>query len=164
MHDGYIFTIGIAGSAGGAAAACLDLMLAALPPVKRAAYLGAVFTHDGLPSLSDPLTAPIWADIADAEVLLIATPLPGGRLPARLHALTLQHVFVPRPRFAALVTFGAGDAYALEQWLHAIPVTLCGQLHLPEQESLSTAHISAIRELARSAYYNARELLPHALQ
>jgi hypothetical protein len=130
MHDGYIFTLGIAGSAGGPTAHCLDVMLAALPPVKRAAYLGDVLTSPGLPSLDDPLTAPILADVADAEVLLIVTPFLGGRLPPRLAALMRTTPPADRRRFAALVTLGAGDAAPLRMWLNTANARICAELPL----------------------------------
>jgi hypothetical protein len=130
MHDGYIFTLGIAGSAGGPTAHCLDVMLAALPPVKRAAYLGDVLTSPGLPSLDDPLTAPILADVADAEVLLIVTPFLGGRLPPRLAALMRTTPPADRRRFAALVTLGAGDAAPLRMWINTANARICAELAL----------------------------------
>jgi hypothetical protein len=130
MHDGYIFTLGIAGSAGGPTAHCLDVMLAALPPVKRAAYLGDVLTSPGLPSLDDPLTAPILADVADAEVLLIVTSFLGGRLPPRLAALVRTTPPADRRRFAALVTLGAGDAAPLRTWLNTANAQICAELAL----------------------------------
>ncbi|NTU84737.1 MAG: hypothetical protein HGA45_36135, partial [Chloroflexales bacterium] len=68
MHDGYIFTLGICGSASmsGPAQGCLDLMLATLSPVKRAAYLGEIRVSEGAPSLDDPLRGPVAGAIADA--------------------------------------------------------------------------------------------------
>lgn len=90
MHDGYLFTIGICGSASASnpAPALLDAMLAALPPVKRAALLGEVLPLAADGTLSDPLLDAVVQDIADAELLLFVTPLPpNGQLPARLEAL-----------------------------------------------------------------------------
>ncbi len=192
MHDGYIFTLGIAGSAGGPTAAGLDLMLAALPPVKRAAYLGDVFTSTGLPSLDDPLTTPILADIADAEVLLIVTPFIAGRLPARIIALTRTTPANNRSRFAALVTLGDGDASPLRTWLHAagaqitaeLALSATGQphgaaptdapaaptdaLHAPDASDAPPYGrpnlLAPLATCARTAYAAARELHPLALQ
>lgn len=162
MHDGYIFTLGIAGAAGGPAADCLDAMLAALPPVKRAAYLGDVLTSTSLPSLDDPLIAPILNDIADAEVLLIVTPFIGGRLPPRIAALTRTTPSAARRRFAALVTLGAGDAEPLRRWLAAANAELCAELALAAMgEAPEQHHMAAC---ARAAYAAARILHPSALQ
>lgn len=90
MHDGYLFTLGICGTAASnsPAPALLDAMLAALPPVKRAALLGEVLPMAADGTLHDTLIEPIAADIADAELLIVVTPvLPGGVLPLRLEAL-----------------------------------------------------------------------------
>ncbi|MCG8351863.1 MAG: hypothetical protein MI924_29205 [Chloroflexales bacterium] len=90
MHDGYIFTLGICGtsSASSPAPMLLDAMLAALPPVKRAALLGDIMLldHGGKPN--DPLLDPIVRDMVDAELLLIVTPVwSDEQLPLRLLAL-----------------------------------------------------------------------------
>jgi len=165
MHDGYIFTLGVCGSASdsGPAPACLDAMLAALPPVKRAAYLGEVLVSEGAPSLADPLTAPLLAEIADAELLLLVTPLPGGALPARVRALANGLSAAPplaRPRLAALVAFG-NAATALLPLRHALAlagVELLGELVAP------AVSIEDAVSLARRAYAQARLLQPDALQ
>ena len=165
MHDGYIFTLGVCGSASasGPAPACLDAMLAALPPVKRAAYLGEVLTSDGAPSLADPLTAPLLADLADAELLLLVTPLPGGVLPNRLRALASGLFATPppaRPRLAVLVAFGDAPA-ALQPLRHALG--LAG-VELREELVAPVVSIEDAVSLARRAYAQARLLQPHALQ
>lgn len=166
MHDGYIFTLGIAGAAGGPVAHCLDVMLAALPPVKRAAYLGDVLTSEGLPSLNDPLIMPILGDVADAEVLLIVTPFLAGRLPPRLAALTRTTPADDRPRFAALVTLGAGDAAPLRTWLHTACAEICAELTLSAtgQPHGPLPVADQLAACARAAYGAARELHPTALQ
>jgi hypothetical protein len=90
MHDGYIFTLGICGTASASSPALrlLDAMLAALPPVKRAALLGDIVLLDQGGKLDDPLLDPIVRDMVDAELLLIVTPVwPGEQLPPRLLAL-----------------------------------------------------------------------------
>jgi hypothetical protein len=189
MHDGYIFTLGIAGSAGGPVAACLDIMLAALPPVKRAAYLGDVLTSVELPSLDDPFLTLILGDVADAEVLLIVTPFLVGRLPPRLTALAHTTPSADRQRFAALVTLGDGDATPLRAWLHAANAEICAELALPANghapgpphwaAPTDFPHASAVSDAppygrpdavaplaacARAAYAAARALHPSALQ
>lgn len=173
MHDGYIFTLGIAGAAGGPTADCLDAMLAALPPVKRAAYLGDVLMSEGLPSLSDPLILPILGDVADAEVLLIVTPFIAGRLPPRIAAVTRTMPPADRRRFAALITLGEGDATSLRAWLAATNAELCAELALSaDGATAQTAATDAsgnspadrLAACARAAYAAARALHPSALQ
>lgn len=170
MHDGYIFTLGICGSAsaGSPATACLNLMLAALPPVKRAAYLGEVLLTAGPPTLDDPLTVPLLTDIADAEVLLIATPLPGGALPVRLRALVRALNAAPlagRRRFVALVAFADGPTTGLWPLRHAIEAAggdLVGELYA-ENDAAPRSFAADAVALARATYDRARHLHPAAL-
>lgn len=170
MHDGYLFTLGICASASdsGPAPAILDAMLAALPPVKRAAYLGEVLLSEGSPSLEDPLTGALLADVADAELLLIVAPLPGGRLPPRLAALARALCATPLPqaqRFAALVTVGApapGATAALLAGLEVAGARLAGELHAsPDAPAAEIAPQTV--DLARAAYNLARATRPAAL-
>lgn len=171
MHDGYIFTLGVCGSTSdsGPAPACLDAMLAALPPVKRAAFLGEVLMSEGEPDLADPLTAPLLDDIADAEVILVATPLPGGALPARLRALAEALAARPgseRRRFAALVVFTDGSTTPLWPLRHALEgagAEIVGEIYAPADASHS-AIIADAATLARDTYLRARFLHPDALQ
>jgi hypothetical protein len=171
MHDGYIFTIGICGSASdsGPAPACLDAMLAALPPVKRAAYLGEVLLSEGEPTLDDPLTAPLLGDIADAEVVLVATPLPGGALPARLQTLAAALEaggHDGRRRFAALVVFTDGPVaplWPLRHALEAAEVEVVGEIYGAADDTGADTLAEAVA-LARAAYSRARHLHPDALQ
>ena len=170
MHDGYIFTLGICGSASenGPAPGCLDLMLAALAPVKRAAYLGEILLSEGVPSFADPLLAPIATDIADAEVLLFATPLPGGTLPTRLLALARIRERVPPPprrRFAVLVAFTDGSTAAL--WplryaLEAAAIEILGELYAPADADRAAIDAEATA-LARFAYARACASYPGTL-
>jgi hypothetical protein len=169
MHDGYLFTLGVCGSASdsGPAPACLDGMLAALPPVKRAAYLGEILLSEGAPSLDDPLTAPLLADIADAELLLIVTPLPGGALPARLLGLARALEAAPPAgeRLAAIVTVGEGADTALRPLRLALAragATIVGELRGHEAAGMAEIASSAAG-LARAAYAMARERNPGAL-
>jgi NAD(P)H-dependent FMN reductase len=171
MHDGYIFTIGICGSASdsGLAPACLDALLAALPPVKRAALLGEVMVFAGEPDLGDPMVDPIRADIADAELLLIATPVSSGGLPARLRALARAVAASPppaRPRFAALVAVGRRDDSALAPMralCAAAGAAIVGELWLGADDALGDDARQQLGELAREAYGQARGLRPEAL-
>lgn len=98
MHDGYLFTLAICGTATATSPApmLLNAMLAALPPVKRAAWLGEVVPLDSSGRWHDPLLDAVVADMRDAEVLLVVSPLYSSRLqpeqatahlPARLVAL-----------------------------------------------------------------------------
>ncbi len=100
MHDGYIYTLAICGSAAAStpAPAVVNAMLAALPPVKRAALLGEVvmLNTPADKTLHDPLIDQVVPDMTDAEILLLVTPLlvrvraegeTQVRLPARLEDL-----------------------------------------------------------------------------
>ena len=87
MHDGYLFTLGVCGTASAAsvAPALLDAMMGALPPVKRVALLGDVraLSDDGeLPP--DEMLDEVAGDLADAEALLVVTPILHRGLPPRL--------------------------------------------------------------------------------
>lgn len=170
MHDGYIFTLGICGSAsgGGPAPGCLDLMLAALPPVKRAAYLGEILVSQGSPSFADPLLEPVAADIGDAEVLLLVTTLPGGALPARLAALARSLEAAPPParrRFVALVAFTDGSTAPLWPLRHALEAAGCeilAELYAGAEAELAAIADEAVA-LAQTAYARARAMHPEAL-
>ncbi|MCS6881045.1 MAG: NAD(P)H-dependent oxidoreductase [Oscillochloridaceae bacterium] len=170
MHDGYLFTLGICGSAndGGPARQCLDAMLAALPPVKRAAYLGEVLVSADAPSFADPLAEPLLADIADAEVLLVVTPLPGGSLPPRLRGLFDALAAAPPParrRFVALVAVGDGSMdglWPLRHALEAVDAESIGELYADASTDLEELLAEAVR-LARSAFSRAHFAHPHAL-
>ncbi|MBP1466956.1 hypothetical protein EYB53_014680 [Candidatus Chloroploca sp. M-50] len=170
MHDGYIFTLGICGStmASGPAPASLDLMLAALSPVKRAAYFGEVLITTDLPSLDDPLTTPVLNDIVDADILLITTPLPGGKLPARMHALVRlveQAAPVRRRRFAAIVAFTDGTTEGLWPLRHALEsaaIEILGEIYAPAEADLDELAPDLV-SLAHMVYGRAHALHPEAL-
>jgi hypothetical protein len=171
MHDGYIYTLGICGSASGSgpAPACLDLMLAALAPVKRAAYLGEVLVMSGSsPSLDDPLLAPVYQDLADADLLLLVTPLPGGALPMSLEALATTISRLPPPparRYAVLIVFANGSLNALWPLRHALEaaeIEILDELYASAETSMASIADEAIA-LARNAYNRARALHPEAL-
>ncbi len=170
MHDGYIYTLGICGSASGSglAPACLDLMLAALPPVKRAAYLGEVLVDDGTASPIDPLIEPVRADIDAAELLIIVTPLHGGRLPTRLttliRAIEQEPPSVAR-RFALLVVFADTSLVGLWPLRHAFEhaaIELLNEIYVPTDGDLHPIADELIT-LARQAYGRARAMHPEAL-
>ncbi|NTV64626.1 MAG: hypothetical protein HGA65_13995 [Oscillochloris sp.] len=169
MHDGYIFTIGICGSTGGLAPTCLDAMLAALPPVKRAALLGEVLLSEGAPDLHDPLVEPIRADIADAELLLIVTPVLGTALPTRLYELARRVIITPpptRPRHALLVILGQCDEAALTPLRHlcaAAEARIVSELWVKDEDTLSDEQRKQLEYLTRAAYEIARGLVPEAL-
>jgi len=170
MHDGYLFTLGICGSAndGGPARRCLDAMLAALPPVKRAAYLGEVLISADAPSFDDPLLAPLLTDIADAEVLLVVTPVPGGGLPPRLRALFEALAATPLParrRFVALVAVGDGSTdglWPVRHALEAVDAENIGELYAGAGTDVEDLLAEAV-QLARSAFSRAHFAHPHAL-
>jgi len=170
MHDGYLFTLGICGSAndGGPARRCLDAMLAALPPVKRAAYLGEVLISADAPSFDDPLLAPLLTDIADAEVLLVVTPLPGGGLPPRLRALFEALAATPLParrRFVALVAVGDGSTdglWPVRHALEALDAENIGELYAGAGTDVEDLLAEAV-QLARSTFSRAHFAHPHAL-
>jgi len=170
MHDGYIYTLGICGSASGSgpAPACLDLMLAAVPPVKRAAYLGEVMLSSGAVSLVDPLIEPVRADIDAAELLIIVTPLPGERLPARLTALVNAIEREPPSvarRFALLVVFADASLAGLWPLRHALEdaaIELLNEIYIPT-ESDPQLIADELIALARQAYGRARAMHPEAL-
>ncbi len=171
MHDGYIFSLGICGSAAasGPAPHCLNTMLAALPPVKRAAYLGEVLVSVAQPSITyDPLLGPVCAELVDAEVLLLATPLPGDLLPPRLHALAQALEAAPPPtgrRFAILVVFADGPLEGLWPLRHALEtagIEILGELYAPNSDLSANISDEAV-ELACYAYARARATRPEAL-
>jgi NAD(P)H-dependent FMN reductase len=166
MHDGYLFTLGICGSASAAspATALLDAMLAALPPVKRAAYLGEIVDAAALVSDHDELVAETIADFADAELLLLVTPTHHGILPPRFARVlnTLAQYVSSAERHlpaAVLVTVGAvgSIAPALPAAIQRLPEIY--QLHFVGDLPLGDQAIT----LARSAYAAARRRQPAAL-
>ncbi|RRR76156.1 MAG: hypothetical protein EI684_03495 [Candidatus Viridilinea halotolerans] len=170
MHDGYLYTLGICGSTAGNGPApqCLDLMLAALPPVKRAAYLGEVLLDHASPGFRDPLLAPLYVELADAELLLIVTPLPGGQLPPRLQALA--HVLcktplVSAPRYAIFIGFADHPPHALDALRLALTLNNTTLLH--ERFAPTAANPVAIATeaiiWAQHAYACARRHHPEAL-
>ncbi|NJM09266.1 hypothetical protein HC891_28240, partial [Candidatus Gracilibacteria bacterium] len=138
MHDGYLFTLGVCGSASAAspATAILDAMLAALPPVKRAAYLGEIVPLDALGTQHDELVQNAVADMADAEILLLVTPTyrgsPAQRFSSLLSAMSHRYGANGLPHsIAVLVTIG--EEASAPSLVRAIPagVALLQHLHLP---------------------------------
>ncbi|PDW01944.1 hypothetical protein [Candidatus Viridilinea mediisalina] len=170
MHDGYLYTLGICGSAAGSGPApeCLSMMLAALPPVKRAAFLGEVLLNQAGPSLADPLRDPLYHELADAEVLLLVTPLLGGALPARLSALATLLIQKPLPKapaYAVLVSFNDQPRVGLALLQRALTtngIELLHELSVPNEADLVAFGLTAIAA-AQQAYGRARLLYPEAL-
>ncbi|EFO79998.1 hypothetical protein OSCT_2083 [Oscillochloris trichoides DG-6] len=171
MHDGYIFTLGVCGSASdsGIAPACLDTMLAAIPPVKRAALLGEVLLSAGLPDLTDPLIPAICADLADAELLFVVSPLLDGALPPRLAALVRHVLAAPppaRPRHAALVLIGtptpATQTY-LDRLCSACGAQIVDQVNIDPNIDFHSHIQKHLTQLAQRTYHHARPLHPEAL-
>lgn len=172
MHDGYLFTLGICGSAaaGQPALRLLDAMLAALPPVKRAVYLGEVLPIAADGTLQDPLLEPLLADMADAEILLLSTPAPPNGLPLRLRRMleylpALQQAGRLAPQQIVAVTVGpAADAaiHQLRQTCAALTCTL-RDVALDESAIEQAATQDRVVELARAAYRAVRRSAPDAL-
>ncbi len=73
MHDGYMFTLGLA-AGGDAAVQVLNAALAAVPPVKRAIVAGAVVAlkapHD---ALHETLLPVVTADLRDSELVVLVS-------------------------------------------------------------------------------------------
>lgn len=103
MHDGYLFTLALCGTATDRtpALAIVNTLLRALPPVKRAALLGEVVPLDqggqSAAPMHDWLLGQVIDDMRDAELLLIVSPLYLSsappthiRLPTRLATLLQQ--------------------------------------------------------------------------
>lgn len=167
MHDGYLFTLGICGTASGNSPApeLLGAMLRAIPPVKRAALLGEVLLLDDPAHFADPMINMVLADVADAELLLIVSPTPGGRLPLRLANLLEQAAPMALRGTHALIVLISEEDAAPHGAERAISGLLAHSgLHLSEliiaraDEPLHTFEAAAQR-----AYRLARELAPDAL-
>jgi hypothetical protein len=111
----------------------------------------------------------IRADIADAELLLVVTPLVGGGLPARLSALARAVVAAPppaRPRFAALVAVGPQREAALaplRRLCAAAGASVAGELWVDADAGMDAEVIRQLEALARATYAQARRLEPEAL-
>ncbi len=177
MHDGYLFTLGICGTtaADHPALFVLNTMLTALPPVKRAAYLGPVLPLDQRGQLYDALIEPIVCDMRDAELLLIVTPVSAVALPARLAAL-LDHV-VPlasdgmlRDKVVALVMIAPDTVPAattalvrLQDFCVAAGMQIAGQRYFTASAVTQPPAVAAVIALAQQAYIQARQRIPDVL-
>jgi hypothetical protein len=163
MHDGYLFTIGICGSTSGVGPAFLDRMLAALAPVKRAAYLGEVTISTADPDLRDPYLDAILADIADAEIMLLVTPMPEGVLPRRLQDLLQsleRRTEATGTLYGVIVVLGSDtDTTALAERLRQIGVQVVGTLAQPTE---TDPDYTTAQMIARQAYDLARTAHPYA--
>lgn len=193
MHDGYIFTLGVCGTTttSSPAPALLNSMLAALPPVKRAALLSTVrIQRDDPPSAvpDDPLLDAVVADMHDAELLLFVTPIIHGSastaLPTCLHMLLeraqpLAAAGVLHGRVAALVGVEAAEqveqAGALDRIIYkqtifaplhrfcvAAGIQVAGTILLAAESDAAVGTPPA-QALAQRAYAQVRQRLPHAL-
>lgn len=158
MHDGYLFTLGICGSADedDPAPDVLSALLGQLPPVKRAAFLGPL-----PPGQPDALLADIVADMHDAELIVIVSPATVPQLPARLNDL-LRAAYAANlaGRYAALVAVGPHAAAVLNELRAAVTTcgfTLAGAFALASDTPLPYTGIQAAYKTARAA------LAPHAL-
>ena len=173
MHDNYLFTLGVCGSASASSPALglLETMLRVLHPVKRAALLGEVVALVEGAFTADPMALPILADIADAELLLIVTPFPANRLPARLTTILAMQA-PPNPtirgRHALLVGICGAQAPAMEPlttFCQTAGFHLAGTLCLPPALAATPAAHHAVAALARYAYTLAQRhnpaVLPH---
>lgn len=171
MHDGYLFTLGVCGTASDAsrAPALLNAMLGAIPPVKRAALLGDVRRLDDPANIDgDGLLDEAASDFADAELLILATPSVAGDVAPRMAALlamAAHEVSQNGPKHALLLTTDEeGDETAplalarLVAWCEQCGVTVAAQIALPiatpDEEALQTA-----RTFAQIAYEQASEAL-----
>ncbi|MCS6887381.1 MAG: NAD(P)H-dependent oxidoreductase [Chloroflexus sp.] len=158
MHDGYLFTLGICGSAAedDPAPEVLSALLGALPPVKRAAFLGEL--PAGQPDL---LLAEVVADMRDAELIVIVTPATVPQLPARLTNLLRAACAADLAgRYAALVTVGPYAQAVLHELRAAVATcgfVIAGAFALVEDAPLPEAELRAAYTAARAA------LAPHAL-
>jgi hypothetical protein len=171
MHDGYLFTLGICGATSDASRApgLLNEMLAAIPPVKRAALLSDVRRLDDPSNIDgDGLLDEASTDFADAELLLLVTPAVAGDVAPRMAALLAMaaHEVLPNlPKHAVLLaTDEEGDESAalalarLEAWCAQCGVTVEAQIALPltadTEEALAMAGAAAL-----AAYEAASETL-----
>jgi hypothetical protein len=168
MHDGYLYTLGICGTAAGnnPAPALLSAMLRAIPPVKRAALLGEVVLLDDPHTFADLLLDSVLGEFADAELVLIVTPTPGGRLPARLHQLLARippHALAGTHCLLTLVgathDLSTNAEPGIRSLLAPTDVYLHHTLFAHANEPFTRFEIAAQR-----AYRQARILAPHALE
>lgn len=172
MHDGYLFTLGVCGTASSAsvAPALLDAMMGALPPVKRVALLGDVRVLDADGDLPpDELLDRIAGDLSDAEALLVVTPVLHGGLPPRLRdALRRAGEHAGTAGFsdtlAALVCVGGNAAdreaaeVAFRRWCDDHGVTLAGVAALADV-AVDEATLAVVVQLAEDTYANASAAL-----
>lgn len=178
MHDGYLFTLGICGSAAAdhPALFALNTMLGALPPVKRAVYLGPMVSLNQYGQLYDPLLEPIVCDMRDAELLLIVTPVSETTLPARLarlldHGVSVAGNGMLRDKVVALIVITLDTAPAaemaarkrLQHFCATAGMQIAGQLSFTVSAVMQPSAVAAMMALARQAYTEARQRVPDAL-
>jgi NAD(P)H-dependent FMN reductase len=168
MHDGYLYTLGICGTAAGnnPAPALLNAMLKAIPPVKRAAMLGEVVLLANPHSFADPMLNEVLADMRDAELLFIVTPVMADRVPARLASLLARipaHALAGTQCLLTLVGEPPGQSRAAERAIISLLAPTGVQLN---QTLFAHAEepFARFEAAAQQAYRQARALVPHALE
>ncbi|WP_298816597.1 hypothetical protein [Chloroflexus sp.] len=158
MHDGYLFTLGICGSADedDPAPELLSALLGALPPVKRAAFLGVLPFEQ-----PDPLLTDIIADMTDAELIVIVAPATTPQLPTRLNTLLCAATAARiNGRYAFIAAIGQHAGAILRQ-IHTA-ATACG-LIVAGAHAMTDNQPPPLEEV-RAAYAIARATLaPDAL-
>lgn len=176
MHDGYVYTLGICGSAAAnsPAPALLDALLAALPPVKRAALLGEVVPLDANGRLSDPLVPLVVNDMRDAELILIVTPVSASSLPLRLtvcldYAEPLATASMLRGKVAILVGIsshrGIGDVafQRLQQFCENAGMSIADATLLTADRLLDPDATDVLKAVVQRAYTQIHQRIPYAL-
>lgn len=171
MHDGYLFTLGICGTASGSSPApdMLGAMLRAIPPVKRAALLGEVLLLDDPAIFADPLRDVLLADLGDAELLLIVSPLRLGRLPGRLTQLLKFAAEMPLGgKHALVVLLGTAEdrlrtaEQVISRLIEPSGIQIIETLTASD-ELISPTEQAAIEAATLRAYHIARALRPNLL-
>jgi hypothetical protein len=142
MHDGYVYTLGLTNAVDGPAARLINDALAALPPVKRAAFV---------PTVSADSATALAAELQDAE-LLICVAAGGQAAVEEWLTAALSAVTAPLPGLAVLIGCDISSAE-----LHSTAERLSGSGLRILHESLHSGPLdAALRRRLRSAYAEAR--------
>lgn len=175
MHDGYLFTLGVccSTSANNPALMLLDTLLGALPPVKRAAFLSDVGAPDHQAGFDDQVLPAIVADLCDAELLIVVTPVSSDALPDRLTAVLhqaapLAHSGALREKMVLLV--GIADSNEknmpfaqLQHFCITAGMTLTTAVVVRKDVALQPGTLKQLRLAAQQAYAQCRMHIPEAL-